>query len=378
MPPPASTAPLGLAGRFSPRGMFASVIERRWPPALAMAALGFVLGGLERFRPELVEPTRLRVAAGASLALEPLREGAAEIGRAGRRAAVLWGAEERLREEARRASRLETELAVAREEIRRLERVSGLTHWRSSAQLSFLSADVIGFGGEDAGATLTIDRGSADGLRDGLPVVGRGGLAGLVREVFPRTAVVQTLADPQSGVSVIDLETRRRGSVQGRGRDLPPEFFPENEVQPFRPGATLITSGLGDSLFPKGLIVGRILERRTSMRGLVYGVVEPAENFSALEEVLVIRPIAPEVGESLGPYDVEMPTTGTLVRSEAITPAPAELGPAATPFGTPAPEASPSPDIRDEEGNTTATAGPVTAEATAAGATSPRGPVLYE
>src|SRR6185295_8352191 len=114
------------------------------------------------------------------------------------------------------------------------------------------------------------------------------GLAGVIREVSQRSARVQALTDPLSAVGVADLETRHRGIAFGRGRAKPLEFIPENEIQPITPGALLITSGFGNSIYPKGLIVGRIQEKLQNQLGVVYGAIEPAENFNALEEVLVI------------------------------------------------------------------------------------------
>lgn len=359
-------------------------LERhRWVAALAATALGFGVAALERFRPDAVEALRLPVARVAAVYLTPLREGSREIDRTLDRARTLWGVQEETAALREKTIRLEAELQIAREEIRRLGRVSGLRNWRSPSELEFVSADVIGFTTEDRAALLTIDRGSADGVEEGLPVVGRDGLAGVVREVAPRSARVQALSDPLGAVGVADLRTRHRGMVVGEGRGLPLKFIPENEVQPFDRGSTLITSGFGNSLYPKGLVVGRIVERTTDKRGFVYGVVEPAENFSALEEVLVIRPAshavvapppdlepagpeAPGEGEAtdggatrrpMGEFEVEMPASEGLPPDpppDAIpTPAsPDELrpvmptsSPSPTPSLTPTPGPSPSPTV---------------------------------
>ncbi len=279
---------------------------------------GLWIAALERWRPEIIEPARHQLFVILSAYLQPTRVATQKALEFGGRASDLWKVETENQQLRHRLMRAEAELQATQEQLRRLGRVSGLRQWRGSEELEFLPADVIGFSTEEQSAVLTINRGSADHLRVGLPVVGQNGLAGVIREVADRSARVQALTDPMSAVGVADLETRRRGIVFGRGRDAETEFIPDNEIQPITPGAVLITSGFGNSLYPKGLIVGRIKERRTNKRGLIYGVIEPAENLSALEEVLVIRPserFSAQSGESLGTLDLEMSTTPTLTPS---------------------------------------------------------------
>lgn len=328
---PREFPPSSAIGRGVGRGAFPNLTEQRpldwsaagyraslwlnrlrWLGAVMVFALGFAVAALERWRPELIEPARKRLARPVGDLVGPVgewtRHGRQSFVRGGR----LWDVEKRDEALRHEMMRLESELQVTREEARRLARISGLSEWRAPDDLDFIPADVIGFSTEDQSALFTINRGRRDGISEGLPVVGRRGLAGVVREVSERSARVQALTDPLSAVGVADLESRKRGVVLGRGREANPEFIPENEVQPIEPGSVLITSAFGDSIYPKGLVVGRLMERRTNMRGLVYGVVEMAEDFSSLEEALVIRPAdRPAAGAAparLGDYTVQMPT----------------------------------------------------------------------
>ncbi|MBI1784948.1 rod shape-determining protein MreC [Candidatus Sumerlaeota bacterium] len=299
----------------------------RWVLIWTIISSGFGVAALERWRPDLVRPYQHPLFVGLSYYLDPIRAGSRKTQKSTERVLGLWETQsdyERMKSE---VVRMEAELQAAREEVRRLGRVSGLRQWRSSANLEFLPADVVGFSTDDRNAILTINRGSRDKLEPGLPVVGQKGLAGVIREVSERSALVQAITDPLSAVGVADVQTRHRGVVFGRGRDAEAEFIPENEVQPINTGAVLITSGFGNSIYPKGLIVGTIREKRTNPRGLVYGVIEPAENFNALEEVLVIRPSEqsgiPD-GGSLGTLSVEMGTTKTVTKAaEPEAPVPA-------------------------------------------------------
>lgn len=272
----------------------------RRKPGLVLFAVLIVLGvGVtfaERFRPEAVEPLRRSIATGLSAYFRPLLE----VTRDGRSLALrvfnLWGVEGDYREIRRRLMYTEAELQLAQEQLRRLGRIEGMRDWRSSREIEFILADVIGFSTKGGSAEWIINRGADDEIEVGLPVVGLRGLAGIVREVHERTAVVQSLTDPKSAVGVAAMETRNRGILFGRGSDAPLEFIPESEDQPIVPGTVLITSGLENSVYPKGLIVGTIQGRRSNFRGVDFGMVEPAESFNAVEEVLVLqrqRPVGP-------------------------------------------------------------------------------------
>src|SRR5207248_9344230 len=61
--------------------------------------------------------------------------------------------------------------------------------------------------------SLAIDAGSADGVRLDSPVVSGVGLVGIVSSVFPHTAKVTLLTDPDSFVSALDPGTGVRGMV---------------------------------------------------------------------------------------------------------------------------------------------------------------------
>ena len=69
-------------------------------------------------------------------------------------------------------------------------------------------------------ATITIDKGRADGVDVGYPVVGAGGLVGQVIQPFHHTSVVRLITDGQSKVGVtfgssnLHRDRRRPGARQ--------------------------------------------------------------------------------------------------------------------------------------------------------------------
>src|SRR5207237_3288847 len=109
--------------------------------------------------------------------------------------------------------------------------------------------------------TLAIAAGSSSGVRKESPVVGGDGLVGLVTNVFPETAVVTLLTDPNSFVSAFDLQTRVRGMVHtGPGGTLILDQVPKQ--QRVKEGDKLVTAGTHSArypdLYPYGIPIGSV------------------------------------------------------------------------------------------------------------------------
>jgi hypothetical protein len=161
---------------------------------------------------------------------------------------------------------------------------------------------------------LIINRGKVDGLRPRDPVVSLGGLVGIVQRIYAHTARVQAITDPLSAVGAIDRDRRARGVVYGKGRHELMWFIPENEVQPIEIGAVLVTSGFENSIYPKGVVVGIVQERKHNRYGMPYGAVKPAVGFESLEEVLLVIPKHRARGDDLattptmGHYTIQIPS----------------------------------------------------------------------
>src|SRR5437588_784943 len=73
---------------------------------------------------------------------------------------------------------------------------------------------------EPVSRSLTIDKGSADGLLAGMVVASPAGLVGRIVELSPHSALVQTLADPQSRVNAYGALSGLEGTVMGDGSTL--------------------------------------------------------------------------------------------------------------------------------------------------------------
>jgi rod shape-determining protein MreC len=132
-----------------------------------------------------------------------------------------------------------------------------------------------------------IDRGEADGLREGMPVIAVDGIIGQLVKVMHKSSRVLLITDHASGVSSVIQRSRARGVVKGKGGgSCSLEFaLAEEDV---KVGDSVITSGIG-GVFPKGLNIGEVTMLKKGEYGIFQTVeVRPAVNLERLEEVLVL------------------------------------------------------------------------------------------
>ena len=107
--------------------------------------------------------------------------------------------------------------------------------------------------------TITIDKGRADGVDVGMPVVGAGGLVGQVIQSFHHTAVVQLITDGQSKVGVsFGKGNNLTGTIDGQGPDssLTADLIAPHTA--LAKGEKMYTSSLDAAAFPPGIPVARV------------------------------------------------------------------------------------------------------------------------
>jgi rod shape-determining protein MreC len=138
-------------------------------------------------------------------------------------------------------------------------------------------------------ATITLDKGRADGVDIGYPVVGSGGLVGLVIQSFHHTCIVQLITDGQSKVGVT-FGDQLTGIVdgQGPGNDLTLDLVPPHTA--LTKGEPLTTSGLQAAEFPPGIPVGTVESFHTAAGASQESVtVDAAADLSQLAYVDVVQ-----------------------------------------------------------------------------------------
>lgn len=135
--------------------------------------------------------------------------------------------------------------------------------------------------------TVVVDRGSQDGIREGVPVVALNGVVGQVIKVGATSAKVLLLTDHASAMAATVQRSRARGVVKGKGGDLCSLEFASRQDD-IRLGDIVVTSGVG-GVYPKGIPIGEVTMVKKGEYGIFQTVtVRPAVNLSRLEELLVL------------------------------------------------------------------------------------------
>jgi rod shape-determining protein MreC len=171
-------------------------------------------------------------------------------------------------------------------------RLRNLLNFQKAPTNRVVAAEVIGKDPSGWFKTVIIDKGKAEGLQKGLPVVLPQGIVGQVIEVSSHYAKVMLIIDRNSAVDALVQRSRARGIIKGASADQCRFEFVlrKHDVQI---GDTVIASGL-DGVYPKGLRIGRISGLNESKPDIFYDItVEPFVDYEKLEEVLVI--LRPEI-----------------------------------------------------------------------------------
>ena len=174
-----------------------------------------------------------------------------------------------------------------REAVATNVRLQKLLELKESLPPPTLTAEIVGKDPSLWFRTLTINRGSSDGVQKGMPVVTVEGVVGQVLTSSPNYSKVLLATDPNSAIEIITQNTRVQGIVKGLGRDAFGLYYVLKSAE-VEKGDYVLTSGLGGG-FPKGLMVGTVTEIRKSRRGMFQDIeIQPAVDFTQLEHLIII------------------------------------------------------------------------------------------
>ncbi len=174
--------------------------------------------------------------------------------------------------------------------VRGLEALLGL---RDAADLATVGARIIGGDATPYFRTVTIDRGSRDGVRPDAAVLSGGGVVGrVVDEPGRRAARVQLLIDRSAAAGALVERSRVAGLVVGDEGDGPLRMEYVSNLEDVEVGDTVVTSG-SDGIYPKGFVLGDVtlVLRGPGLYRTIH--VHPRIRFGDLDEVLVVLPEPP-------------------------------------------------------------------------------------
>jgi len=198
----------------------------------------------------------------------------------------LRGVREENLELRRQLETAQVQLQQERAAAQHAHQLEELLGFQKQVEVKTIAAGVIGAGASPDFRTATINRGSNDGLKVNMAVIGATGVIGRIVTIAPRAAKVQLLVDRNAAAAALADRSRAQGIVLGSGEDLLRLEY-VSAVADVKVGDTIVTSGI-DGIYPKGFAIGRIesVDRGNGIRKVIR--VRPSVDFSRLEEVLVV------------------------------------------------------------------------------------------
>ncbi|HMI31199.1 MAG TPA: rod shape-determining protein MreC [Candidatus Limnocylindrales bacterium] len=158
------------------------------------------------------------------------------------------------------------------------------------------------------GGSITIDKGSKDGVLPNRAVITPEGLIGRVEQAEPHEARVLTLLHHDCAVAVRVGRSRVDGVLQWEFGERPIlNLLYVSSQEDVKVGDLVLTSGLG-GIFPEGVRVGVVSRVGIAENGLMKEVqVKPAVDFRSLEEVLVYMPAGAGRGPRMPAVETSAP-----------------------------------------------------------------------
>jgi len=143
---------------------------------------------------------------------------------------------------------------------------------------------------------LFINRGAAQNIGVGAPVVNEAGVLGQVTRLYPLSAEVTLLTDKDAAIPVINTRTQQRGAAYGgleKGSAMELRFVAANAD--IKVGDLLHTAGM-DGVYPAGLAVAKVAQvERQAEGGFARVLLVPAANADGVRHVLVLEPLSTQL-----------------------------------------------------------------------------------
>ncbi len=201
---------------------------------------------------------------------------------------------ERLEEENKRLRIVNKELAATNQALRGIEaeknRLRNALGYTRQAEFKLMPAQI---SARDPGTwynQVVIDRGSADGLAQDMPVLTEEGLVGKTTVVSAHSAIVVLIADESCKVAATVEGTREQGIVKGeRVSSSTTPVISLNFISKhanLTNGLKVYSSGVG-GVFPSGVLIGAVKDYKVrELDGFAHLV--PAVDLTTLQDVFVV------------------------------------------------------------------------------------------
>lgn len=226
------------------------------PLAVGVAVVSLSANGLTQPVENFLMSVFLPIQKGFFHTLSPVVQFVDNLGRMH----TLVGDNERQQKE---IERLSAEVVRLREVEAENERLRVLVDYKTkNPQWQFTIADVIGREPGNLMRSITLDKGTKDGVMEGMVVMSNGSLVGKVTKSYDYASKVLLISDSSSSVNAVIQRSRAMSVVQGQGHSqLTMRYVAQGEVVQL--GDLVVTSGLGGG-FPSGLLIGQVTDVKHS------------------------------------------------------------------------------------------------------------------
>jgi len=208
----------------------------------------------------------------------------------------------KLASQSQRANQVE-QLALENERLRKL------LNLRSRISTPGLAAEVLYDAADPYSRKVIIDKGVAQGIEAGSPVIDESGVLGQVTRVYPLMSEVTLVTDREQAIPVLNARTGARSVAYGdpsvRSGSLELRFMDGNaDVQA---GDLLTTSGV-DGVYPPGLPVAKVqkVERRADS-AFARITCSPQALVDGARHVMVLAPISTQLPQRPAAEDAAAP-----------------------------------------------------------------------
>jgi rod shape-determining protein MreC len=183
---------------------------------------------------------------------------------------------------------LEVRLAEQHALAAKTEQLQALLDLKASQTLPTLAAEVVAGNPNPGILTVTVNRGSADGVQSDMAVISPKGIVGrVIGRPAAHASRVQLLVDQSAAAGAMIERTRTGGMVVGVDSDPQLQMQLVSNLADVVPGDVVVASG-SDGVYPKGFPIGKV-EKSDRGSGLYRQItVRPAVDFTNVEDLLII------------------------------------------------------------------------------------------
>lgn len=224
-------------------------------------------------------------------------------------------------------ARLKVTLLNRKNADAQLEQLKDILDLAGIAGYKVVNVKVISQGSSQSfSQTLTIDSGSKAGIRKNMTVLSQYGIAGVVKDVYPNSALIQLASDPAFKIGARIAGSQQIGILSGQGNRSATLQLLDNSTTVSVGDVLLARGSSSNRPFVPGVPLGYVSRVDNSAGAIAQSaVVRYYTNFSTLGVVAVVvgRPSS-NPGDALVPAKPQVTPIPTVTVTVTPTPSPAD------------------------------------------------------